>query len=167
DGVLVEEVDPSTGRNRYGGTAETRRRQVDWRLGRPPAATATTGNERERDEDHCNPHGFSLAQAPPPADVQMVTTPILFPVSLFFFAAVLVQLVRPGGTSQRATEDAVEPECDSRPSDHQRGEDEQVDQPVLAEQIAALKHGAAREVVLRDHDEREHCGNRREESQDE
>ena len=85
DAVLVEEVDPSTGRNRYGGTAETRRRQVDWRLGRPPAATATTGNERERDEDHCNPHGFSLAQAPPPADVQMVTTPILFPVSLFFF----------------------------------------------------------------------------------
>src|SRR6266852_9014075 len=63
DGVHVEEMEASAGRDRYGGTAQTRRSQIDRGLGRGAAVRTTASDECERDEDHGNPHVFSWRAA--------------------------------------------------------------------------------------------------------
>src|SRR5437763_1716788 len=70
-------------------------------------------------------------------------------------------------SSHGPPQQSVEAESNAGPPGEEHGEDEQVHEPVLADEVRRLEHRPAREVVLRHHEEGERGGERREQSEDE
>src|SRR5207248_3523416 len=57
-------------------------------------------------------------------------------------------------SSHGPPQQSVEAESNAGPPGEEHGEDEQVHEPVLADEVRRLEHRPAREVVLRHHEDR-------------